>query len=71
VEDIPALLRSASERQLPFLVIGAHAIVSLGFVRNTLDLDLLVPERTRSGWLDLLRECASAGSTPKMNLFAL
>lgn len=56
VEDIPALLRSASERQLPFLVIGAHAIVSLGFVRNTLDLDLLVPERTRSGWLDLLRE---------------
>ena len=56
VEDIPALLRSASERQLPFLVIGAHAIVSLGFVRNTLDLDLLVPERTRSGWLNLLRE---------------
>lgn len=56
MEDIPALLQSASERKLPFLVIGAHAIVSVGFMRNTLDLDLLVPGRTRSGWLDLLRE---------------
>jgi hypothetical protein len=55
-KDIPALLQSARERQLPCLIIGAHAIVSFGFVRNTLDLDLLVPERTRSGWLDLLRE---------------
>jgi hypothetical protein len=54
-EDIPALLQAARDRQLPCLVIGAHAIVSLGFVRNTLDLDLLVPEKTRSGWLDLLR----------------
>lgn len=53
--DIPALLQSASEQKLPCLVIGAHALVALGFVRNTLDLDLLVPERTRSGWLDLLR----------------
>jgi hypothetical protein len=55
-KDIPALLHSASERQLPCLLIGAHAVVSLGFIRNTLDLDLLVPERTRSAWLELLGE---------------
>lgn len=55
-EDIPALLQSARDRELPCLVIGAHAILSLGFVRNTIDLDLLVPEGTRSGWLDLLRD---------------
>jgi hypothetical protein len=52
--EIPALLRAAAERRLPNLVIGAHAVVTLGFIRNTLDLDLLVPERSRSQWLDLL-----------------
>ncbi|MEP6709708.1 MAG: hypothetical protein ABJB32_06205, partial [Verrucomicrobiota bacterium] len=28
----------------------------LGYIRNTVDLDLLVPEQSRSQWLDLLRE---------------
>ena len=28
----------------------------LGYIRNTVDLDLLVPETTRSRWLDLMRE---------------
>ena len=28
----------------------------LGYIRNTIDLDLLVPEETRSRWLDLMRE---------------
>jgi hypothetical protein len=28
----------------------------LGYVRNTIDLDLLVPEQSRSEWLELLRD---------------
>ena len=28
----------------------------LGYIRNTIDLDLLVPEHSRSEWLSLLRE---------------
>jgi hypothetical protein len=54
--DIPALLKLAGERKLPCLLIGAHAIVTLGYIRNTVDLDLLVSEENRSSWLDLLRE---------------
>ena len=55
-EEITAILRLASERGLPSLLIGGNAIVLLGHIRNTVDLDLLVPERSRSPWLDLLRE---------------
>ena len=54
--EITAILRAASERGLPSLLIGANAVVLLGYIRNTVDLDLLVPEESRSGWLDLLRE---------------
>ena len=54
--EITAILRAASERGLPSLLIGANAIVLLGYIRNTVDLDLLVPEQSRSQWLDLLRE---------------
>jgi hypothetical protein len=36
-------------------MIGANAMVLLGYVRNTIDLDLIVPEESRSRWLDLLR----------------
>src|SRR5438552_15606035 len=54
--EITAILRAASERGLPSLLIGANAIVLLGYIRNTVDLDLLVPEQSRLQWLDLLRE---------------
>jgi len=54
--DIVAVLRAASARGLPSLLIGANAVVLLGHIRNTIDLDLLVPEQSRSAWLDLLRE---------------
>ena len=53
---IEALVRAAAERGLPSLVIGAHAVILLGYLRNTADFDLLVPEENRSEWLDLLRE---------------
>jgi hypothetical protein len=55
-QEIIAILRAASERGLPSLLIGANAVIMLGYIRNTVDLDLLVPESSRSDWLDLLRE---------------
>jgi nucleotidyltransferase DUF2204 len=55
-EEVRTILRVAAERGLPSLIIGANAIVLLGYIRNTIDLDLIVPEESRSQWLDLLRE---------------
>lgn len=55
-EKIVELLRAAAQRELPSLLIGANAVLLLGYLRNTIDLDLLVPEESRSEWLDLLRE---------------
>lgn len=54
--EVTAILRAANERGLSSLLIGGHAIIRLGYLRNTLDLDLLLPEHERSRWLDLLRE---------------
>jgi hypothetical protein len=53
---VTALLRGASERELECLLIGGNAIILLGYIRNTVDLDLLLPEEARSQWLDLMRE---------------
>lgn len=55
-KDITAILRCASERGLPSLLIGGNAIILLGCIRNTVDLDLLLPERDRPQWLNLLRD---------------
>lgn len=54
--DVTAVLRLANERGLPNLLIGGNAVIMLGYIRNTVDLDLLVPESSRSRWLDLMRE---------------
>jgi hypothetical protein len=54
-KDVAALLKLAAQRNLPCLLIGAHAVVTLGYIRNTVDLDLLVSEEHRSQWLDVLR----------------
>jgi len=55
-EEVRTILRVAAERGLPSLLIGANAIVLLGYIRNTIDFDLIVPEESRSQWLDLLGE---------------
>lgn len=55
-KDVTAILRLALDRGLPSLLIGGNAVIMLGYIRNTVDLDLLVPEHARSRWLDLLRE---------------
>jgi hypothetical protein len=53
---VTELLRSASQRGLKCLLIGGNAVILLGYIRNTVDLDLLLPEEARSQWLDLMRE---------------
>ncbi|MFN2477546.1 MAG: hypothetical protein ABR526_14560 [Chthoniobacterales bacterium] len=55
-EEFATIVKRAAERGLPSLVIGGNAVILLGYIRNTADLDLLVPEDKRSEWLDLLRE---------------
>ena len=55
-KDVAVILRLASDRALPSLLIGANAVIKLGYIRNTVDLDLLVPEESRSQWLDVMRE---------------
>jgi hypothetical protein len=41
---------------LPFLIIGGNALILLGYIRNTIDIDLLVEGEKRSEWVDLMRE---------------
>lgn len=55
-KNVTAILRAAHERGLSSLLIGGNAIILLGYLRNTIDLDLLLPEAERSRWLDLMRD---------------
>lgn len=50
------IIEAAKMRNLPFLLIGGHAVILTGFARNTVDIDLLIPTVHRSAWLDLMRE---------------
>ncbi|MGH8093146.1 MAG: hypothetical protein ACREIF_06710 [Chthoniobacterales bacterium] len=53
-KEVVSILRGAAERGLPSLLSGANAVIAFGYIRNTVDLDLLLPEHDRSRWLDLL-----------------
>ena len=53
-ETLRKILSSADERNLPFLLIGGNAVILYGHPRNTIDLDLLIPQSKRSAWLDLV-----------------
>jgi hypothetical protein len=53
---LSTVLSAAGQRDLPCLLIGGNAVILLGFPRMTIDLDLLVPAKERSQWLDLMRE---------------
>lgn len=44
----------ASSRQLPFLLIGGHAVAAHGYGRTTVDVDLLIRKHDRQSWLDEL-----------------
>ncbi len=54
-ETLLRIIEAAAARGLQFLLIGGNAVIVLGYIRNTLDLDLLVEEAQRSHWLDLVR----------------
>lgn len=41
-------------RDMPFLVIGGHAVNAYGISRQTADIDLVVPLETKSQWLELM-----------------
>lgn len=45
---VTSLLRGASERGLDSLLVGENAVILLGYIRNTVDLNLVLPEETRS-----------------------
>lgn len=38
------------EKNLEFLVIGGHAVISHGYSRRTLDLDILIPKADGPIW---------------------
>ena len=50
-QDINAEART---RNLDFLVIGGLAVIFHGYARDTADLDLLIRQRERKQWLELL-----------------
>jgi len=54
---IPLLLQianTAQKRDLPFLVVGGHAVILLGVPRFTKDLDLLIPDTHLAAWTERL-----------------
>jgi hypothetical protein len=55
-QTLQQILDAATARGLPCLLIGGNALILLGYIRNTLDLDLLVEADRRSAWLDLMRD---------------
>jgi hypothetical protein len=55
-QSIVRILRGSAERGLPCLLIGENAVILLGYIRTTIDLDFMVPQSMRSRWLDLMRE---------------
>ena len=53
---IERLTREASSQGLDFLLIGGQAVIHHGYVRMTLDLDLLARESQRAAWRTLLEK---------------
>lgn len=63
-EPIPALSEpfdileqladAAEERSLPYILIGGHAVSAWGYLRTTLDVDLLIPAGALPDWRELL-----------------
>jgi hypothetical protein len=55
-EILRRIIEAAEARNLLFLLIGGNAMILLGYIRNTVDIDLLVESEKRSKWLDLMSE---------------
>jgi hypothetical protein len=53
--NLSELIRACQEApQIPFLVIGGHAVIAHGHARLTFDVDLLVRRDQREAWLSKL-----------------
>lgn len=50
MDTLAALLKQFKKNELPFLVVGGHAIAAHGVSRQTADLDLLVRESQKTFW---------------------
>ena len=55
-ETLRRIIEAAEARNLPFLLIGANAMILIGYIRNTIDIDFLVQSEKRSQWRDLMRD---------------
>ena len=55
-ETLRRIIEAANARSLPLLIIGGNALILLGYIRNTIDIDLLVESEKRSKWFDLMKE---------------
>lgn len=65
------VIQLAGEENLPFLLIGGHAVIALGIERTTLDVDLLISAEDLPKWKDLLfrHGCSLARETPAFAQF--
>lgn len=51
--NLTVLAQRAREGELPFLLVGGHAVIAHGHPRNTFDLDLVVSRPAAEGWRGL------------------
>jgi predicted nucleotidyltransferase len=49
LEDLKTLVRSLNERAVDYLLIGGYALAAHGYLRATIDIDLLVPATAQAG----------------------
>lgn len=54
MEILRSIQLYAESRDMPFLVIGGHAVNAYGIARQTADLDLLIPLAHRDRWCTLM-----------------
>lgn len=49
LEDLKLLLRSLNAHAVPYLLIGGYALAAHGYLRATIDIDVLVPATAEAG----------------------
>ena len=53
-ESIVQIIQKAGEQELPYLLVGGHAIILYGIPRFTRDVDLLIPDTHEKLWREFL-----------------
>ena len=54
MEILRTILAYSESQNLPFVIIGGHAMSAHGISRQTCDIDLLVPSAAHQQWIELL-----------------